>query len=120
MEQHYDSIDKMMEFGLSMAVAQQMMNTMNSAIGGMSVPTVQVQAPQLPGKTPQYYAVLDDNVSGPFSEEELKSLVAYGKLTGESLMWRNGMSQWSKASTLPEINKLLLLGSMGQGGNSRH
>ena len=58
------SINRLVEFGMGMAVAQQMVNTMNSAMTNMHVPgsmnPMQTAAPQF------YYAMIDSNQAGPF------------------------------------------------------
>jgi len=110
MEQHYDSLDKMLELGMSMAVAQQMMKTMNSCISSVNVPTVGVQAPGMPQTAaPEYYFQIGDNVAGPFDDKETAGLIRSGKVSASSLVWRRGMSGWEPAQCLPEVNKLLVL-----------
>jgi hypothetical protein len=66
------SMNRLMEFGMSMAVAQQMVSTMNSAMENIKVNGV----PQLGNApvAPLYYAVLDGNPAGPFSEKEFSIL----------------------------------------------
>ncbi|MDL2320271.1 GYF domain-containing protein [Alistipes sp. OttesenSCG-928-B03] len=103
---NFDSLDKLMELGLSMVVAQQMMGTMNNALNnmqvGQAVPTVKMH----------YYAVIDSAQAGPFPEEELVQLVAAGKLTGETLVWKAGLPAWVRAQEVSEVNKLLVLNSI--------
>lgn len=104
-----DLMTDMMQFGVGLAVAQQMVNTMNSAMGNMTVPTVHMQAPQLPIQKAEFYVVVDDNVAGPFDEPELISLIQKGKLTENSLVWRKGLNYWCTVNAIPEVKKLLLL-----------
>ena len=40
MDNNFNSIDRLVEFGMGMAVAQQMVNTMNYAMSNMKVPGV--------------------------------------------------------------------------------
>lgn len=103
---NFDSLDKLMELGLSMAVAQQMMSTMNHALNNMQVPGAgqPMQAPKM-----SYYAVIEGAQAGPFSEEELVRLIAAGRLTAQTLVWKTGMPAWVYAQEVPEINKLLML-----------
>jgi hypothetical protein len=58
------SINRLVEFGMGMAVAQQMVNTMNSAMTNMHVPgsmnPMQIAAPQF------YYVMIEGNQAGPF------------------------------------------------------
>lgn len=103
---NFDSLDKLMELGLSMAVAQQMMNTMNHALNNMQVPGAgqPMQVPKM-----SYHAVIEGAQAGPFSEEELVRLISEGRLTAQTLVWKMGMPAWVYAQEIPEINRLLML-----------
>jgi hypothetical protein len=101
------SINRLVEFGMGMAVAQQMVNTMNSAITNMHVPgamnAMQTATPQF------YYAIIDDNQAGPFSEQELSRLIADKKIVKGTYIWKPGLPNWEPAEKLPEILKLVAL-----------
>ena len=51
----------------------------------------------------EYYIVLNGVKEGPFALEELK---AKG-VTESTLVWKNGLTDWVKASTLPEVMQAL-------------
>lgn len=101
------SINRLLEFGMSMAVAQQMVNTMNSAMTNMHVPgsmnTMQTAAPQF------YYVMIEGKQAGPFSEQELSRLIAEKKIVKETYIWKPGLPKWEIAEKLPEILKLVAL-----------
>jgi hypothetical protein len=101
------SINRLVEFGMGMAVAQQMVNTMNSAMTNMHVPgsmnPKQTTAPQF------YYAMIEGNQAGPFSEQELSRLIAEKKVVKETYIWKPGLPKWEIAEKLPEILKLVAL-----------
>lgn len=101
------SINRLVEFGMGIAVAQQMVNTMNSAISSMNVAgsmnLVQPQSPQF------YYAILDGNQTGPFSEQELSRLITEKKVVKETFIWKPGMPSWQIAEKLPEVLRLVAL-----------
>lgn len=59
----------------------------------------------------QYYIIVDGRQAGPYSREELK----VSGLTPDSAVWREGLENWVKASTLPELNDLLYQGTSGYG-----
>ncbi|MCB9427058.1 MAG: DUF4339 domain-containing protein [Flavobacteriales bacterium] len=100
------SINRLVEFGMGMAVAQQMVNAMNSAMKNMHVPGS--MNPMQP--TPQfYYAMIDGNQIGPFSEQELSRLIADKKVVKETYIWKPGLPKWEIAEKLPEILKLVAL-----------
>ncbi len=101
------SINRLVEFGMGMAVAQQMVNTMNNAMTNMHVPgsmnQIQTGAPSF------YYAMIGGNQTGPFSEQELSRLIAEKKVTKETYIWKPGLPKWEIAEKLPEILKLVAL-----------
>lgn len=104
---NYDSIDKLLEFGLSLSVAQQMVNTMNYSIQNMIIPGTEKQIKA--NRPIQYFAVIEQVQTGPFSEKELCNLIKNYKLTKESLIWTQGMNGWMKTCDIPQINKLFML-----------
>ena len=101
------SINRLVEFGMGMAVAQQMVNTMNKTMISMHVPgsmnLMQTAAPQF------YYAIIEGNQAGPFSEQELSRLIAEKKIVKETFIWKPGLPKWERAEKIPEILKLVAL-----------
>lgn len=106
-DDNFFSINRLVDFGMSMAVAQQMVKTMNSAITNMHVPgtmnPMQTVSPQF------YYVIIEGNQAGPFSEQELSRLIAEKKITKETNIWKPGLPKWVIAEKLPEILKLVAL-----------
>ena len=49
----------------------------------------------------EYYYTVNDQKKGPLLKNELK-----GKVLKETLIWREGMKNWVKASELPDLNDL--------------
>lgn len=101
------SIDRLVEFGFSMAVATQMANSMN--IGIQSMVTPGVDNTLLPGSQPVWYAVLDGSAVGPLSTAELAYLITEKRVTKESYVWRPGMPDWELAEDVPEVLRLVAL-----------
>ena len=101
------SINRLVEFGMGIAVAQQMVKTMNEAIDNMRVPgagnPMQPPAPQF------YYAIFEGNTAGPFSTQELTRLIIDKKVSSKTHLWKPGMPQWETAEKLPEILRLVAL-----------
>lgn len=101
------SINRLVEFGMGLAVAQQMVQTMNSAMTNMHVPgsmnPIQTISTQL------YYAIIEGNQDGPFSEQELSRLISEKKIVKETYIWKPGLLKWEIAEKLPEILKLVAL-----------
>lgn len=111
MENDFNSIDRLVEFGMGIAVAQQMVNTMNYAMSNMAVPGVSTSS-STPQQQNGFYVVIDGAQAGPFSEQELNTIVANGKLSPDTLVWRRGMNGWTFAHNVSEINKLFLLNNI--------
>ncbi len=50
-----------------------------------------------------YYIVIDGKQQGPFTQEELR----HCNLSTETYIWREGLTNWVKAGTLPELSGIL-------------
>lgn len=89
-----------------MAVAQQMMSTMNQSLDAMRIPGAgnPMQKPHI-----TYFVVINRAQAGPFTESQLEELVKEGRLAPDNLVWRSGMPAWKQAGEVPEINKLFIL-----------
>lgn len=108
-EQSFFSIDKLVEFGMGMSLAQQMMNTMNQCMAKTQIPTVQIGVPQMPSVQVEYYATVEGQIVGPLSESELSQLIQQKKITVETFFWKQGLNGWMQAKNVPEIYKHILL-----------
>ena len=101
------SIDRLVEFGMSMAMAQQMVKTMNQTMQSMYVPgamnPMQAPAPKA------FHAVLDGKQAGPLSEQEMSRLITEHKVTKETLVWCPGMPSWQPVEKVPEVLRLVAL-----------
>lgn len=102
----FSSLERLMELGLGIGVAQQMANTMNLAMSKMTTPGVERP---LNGGGTVTYALVDNEPAGPFNEAEVKKLIENGRLTGGSLVWQPGMTEWKQAAKVQAVNKWLLL-----------
>lgn len=116
----FSSLDKLVEFGLGVGIANQMMNMMNHSLAQTAVPGVGLNpgitcAPdvqkQVPSQQREYYIVKDDKLAGPLSEAELAVLVAKGTVEEDTFCWYPGLDSWKLAQDIPEVNKLILLNS---------
>lgn len=105
MNNNFDSIERLMELGMSLAVAQQMVATMNYTVSNSIIPgTTTAQNTEK-----RYFAAIDNVQAGPLTGGEIKELVDNGKITGETLVWRYGLTGWQPAKTVPEVNTMLIL-----------
>ena len=102
------SLDRLVEFGMGMSIAQQMIQTMNTAFANMP------QAGALnvsPASTnpPVYFVMLDDRQMGPLHESEILQLINQKRITKDTYVWYPGLSQWGKAMDVPSVLKLVAL-----------
>lgn len=118
----FSSLDKLIEFGLGIGIATQMMNTMNNMISRTAYPGVGIN-PGLCIKQERskpesylkelygYYVVYDDVIAGPLTEQEMSKLIKMGKIKNKTFCWKPGQYAWRLAEDIPEVNKLFLLNS---------
>ena len=104
-ENNFSTLDRLMEFGLGMGMAQQMVNMMNQTMQTMQIPE---SAKPVQPKSTEWYVAINEKATGPFSENEMKGLLLEKKVTKETLVWCAGMSEWQKAECTPNILKLIL------------
>ena len=57
-----------------------------------------------------YFASINGKQSGPFDTAGLRQLISNGQLTRDSLVWKEGMSNWAAASTVEELAPLFSAG----------
>ena len=62
--------------------------------------------PPLPAASAWYIGVGGQQL-GPLDAAGLQSNLDNGQLTGATLVWRTGMAEWTAASAVPEIARLL-------------
>ena len=87
--------------GAGIAMGSQMMNNMASAASasGGAAP------PPIPGAA-AFHVAAGQSQSGPFDLAALQQQAASGQFTRNSLVWKNGMAQWVKASEVAELQPL--------------
>lgn len=100
------SVDRLVEFGLGINVASQMIKMMNESLQQMYVPGADNPIRQ---QSSVYYAILDDQQTGPFSESELSRLVAENKISASTYIWKPGMTAWKVASDIPDVLRIVAL-----------
>jgi predicted Zn finger-like uncharacterized protein len=57
--------------------------------------------------TTDWYAAIDEEQKGPMTLDELKGHWEAGKVSPDSLVWRNGYSDWKPLSTVGDLVKVL-------------
>ena len=92
----------MASMSLGGVIGQKMADTMNSAMSGVN-PNAQPAAVPPPIPTISYYVAINGQAQGAFSIEVLKQMQQNGQLTKETLVWKQGMANWEKASNVVDL-----------------
>lgn len=100
--------DQMIEMGMGMTMAREMSRMTEQALHSTYQHAGQTPPP-IAQPTVQLYASINNTQAGPFSEQEFITLIQKGLVTGNTLVWKPGLSNWVTATQLPEVGKLLLL-----------
>lgn len=113
------SIDRLIEFGMGMAVAQQMINTMNATLNQMNNGMTSIMQAPIPGSkmpaptlvTPQQmiYVAINGQQVGPMNDSEFSQLVNQKRVTKDTLAWMPGMTAWQPIEKIPEILKIIAI-----------
>lgn len=107
-EDRFFSIDRLIEFGLGMGVARQMVNVMNESMKNMYVPGTVGSIPQ-PQPLTNIHVAVDGKPVGPLTEAEFGNLVTLQKVTKDSLVWVPGMLGWKPLEQVPAVLRIVAL-----------
>ena len=102
----FRSIERLVEFGLSMSVAQQIASSVNQAMQSVTLPG-EGRLEKKGGNS--FYVAIDGKAAGPFTELDINNLIANKHLSKETLVWMQGMSEWKKAQDVPAVLRLILI-----------
>ena len=100
------SIDKLVEFGLRLGIAQQMVTMMNQSMKGMYVPGSFMS---LPSMQDNIYVGINGNIVGPLSSSAFKAMIDKGEINKDTLTWIPGMMSWKPLEQVPELLKIIAL-----------
>ena len=92
------------------AVGQSIAGAMNNMMGGINQQVLPSTMPP-PVPTVAYHVAVNGQATGPFDIAVLTQMVTTGRLTIDSLVWKNGMTQWEKAGSIDEL-KILFANSI--------
>lgn len=93
-----------MGMGMGFAMANQMGNAMSQ-----QQQQPQQAAPQAPPPIPQaaaFHIAINGQQSGPFDMKSLKGFVTGGQVKTDTLVWKQGMAQWTAAGQVSELSNL--------------
>ena len=104
---NYFSLDRLVEFGLGMGVAKQMISIMNESMQSMYIPGSSSPMQSVTSKI--YYVAIDGKSVGPLNENQLMEYIAKKKVVKDTLVWMPGMVAWKTIESVPEVLKLIAL-----------
>lgn len=99
------SIDRLVEFGLGMGIAQQMVGMMNQYLQQMYVPGSIQSMPITQPIT--FYVAINGRQVGPVSENDFVQMVTTKQITKETLAWMPGMPEWKPIEQIPSILRII-------------
>jgi hypothetical protein len=98
----FNPVSMMAGMALGSAVGKNIAGTLDKSINqfevGQGVP------PSIP--VTKFYVAKDGNPTGPFDIATLKTMITSGNFNPDSLVWKDGMPEWQKASTQNEFTGL--------------
>ena len=110
MDRSFDVLDKaaqnegnmgnVLGAGMGLGIGFGMGNQMGNITGNMNT-----SPPPLPTQT-LYYLHINNEQIGPISIDSIKQLINQGKVTKETIIWKDGMSDWKNILEQPELKLL--------------
>lgn len=95
----FNPVTMMAGMAVGSAVGQNIAGTLNNTINPNNA------AASVPPAVPvtKFYVAKDGNPTGPFDIATLKTMVTSGDFNSDSLVWKDGMLEWQKASNQSEL-----------------
>jgi len=94
----------------AMGMMNPAMGMMNPAMMGMAAGAGaamgQAAAPPPPPQPVSFYVSVGGQQQGPFPAPQLVQMAGQGSLSGDTMVWKQGMAGWAAASTVPELQAL--------------
>ena len=100
-------IDRLVDFGLGMGIANQMVGVMNQYMRTMDIPG-SIKSMSQP-VAPIYYVAIDKKPIGPLNDGEMAALISQKKVNKDTLAWMPGMMGWQPIENVPAILKIVAL-----------
>ena len=93
--------------GMGFAMANQMGNMFNQQQNNNNNNNNQQSGPPpIPGANLQFHIAVNGQQQGPFGITTLQQMISQGSFTRDTLVWKQGMAAWTKASEVIELSAL--------------
>jgi membrane protease subunit (stomatin/prohibitin family) len=89
--------------GMGMGMGQQVASAMGQAAHTQSP---NIGAPPPMPTPPTYFVGVNGQQAGPFDVPTIQSMVGQGQVTRDTLVWKQGMSSWTKAGEVIELSAI--------------
>jgi len=97
-----------MGMGMGFVLAQQMGGMMSPQMGGQQMsPQQQAVVPPPVPQAVQYFYAVNGTQAGPVSFEQLSALFANRTVNRDSLIWKQGMANWTPLKEVEELKAFL-------------
>jgi membrane protease subunit (stomatin/prohibitin family) len=93
--------------GMGMGMGFAMANQMGQVMQGGQMGGAGMAPPPIPGSV-NYFAAIGGQQAGPFDMQTLQSKVGSGEIGRTTLVWKQGMQQWTAAEQVVELSKLFV------------
>lgn len=90
--------------GAGLAMGNQMSQSFNNQAQQSSAQNQQTPPP-LPNAV-SYFVAINNQQSGPFNNTQLSEMIKNGQISGETLVWNQGMIGWLKADAVSELQNI--------------
>ena len=90
------------------AVGQNIAGIMNNSMAGVNQ-TAPSGATPPPVPVVAYHVAMNGQATGPFDLNVLQQMATSGQFNADSLVWKNGMSEWVKAGTIDELKSMFVV-----------
>ena len=89
-------------------VGQNIAGVMGNAMSGMNqVGQSGMTPPPIP--VVAYHVAVNGQATGPYALNVLQQMATSGQFNADSLVWKNGMSEWVKAGTIDELKSMFVI-----------
>ncbi|MFP4139656.1 MAG: SPFH domain-containing protein [Planctomycetota bacterium] len=95
-----------MGFAVANQMGQQFAQQQNTQQNAQQAAPAAAAPPPIPGGNVQFYAAIDGQQVGPLDLNALRQQAAAGKVTPQTLVWKQGMANWTPAGQVMELNSV--------------
>lgn len=103
----FNMADMMASMAVGGAVGQNIAGSVNSMMSGINQP-IQSNVTPPPITNSTYYVAINGQATGPFNVATLKQMLNQGQFSSESLVWKEGMTNWMMANQVDELKSLFV------------